>query len=181
MAQLPPALIFVNSQLNQSLFTKIAQQLLITETISESTFMTRLTTDPDYVKVIDGYTPDGYDGYTQRILVVANDFINSPVRQVADIVLSVVHGLASILKNNIGPTGLTFQVDRMNLYSLLRYNGSKYVTILKSTANCCDCSACQCGYLVPSFSGAFGAYCYKCSIYCNSDNECNNEAFRNRS
>ena len=48
----------------------------------------------------------------------------------ADIVLYLKNGLASILKNNYGPPGLTLPFDRLNIYDLLRYNNSSQVVIL---------------------------------------------------
>ena len=99
----PEGIIFVNSNLSEQVRQTIERQLYITETISFEEF-------------------DGYATYTGRLLVLVTDFDNVENRELADVVIYVKMGLAYILKNNFGPTGLTVQVDRMYIHKLLIEN-----------------------------------------------------------
>jgi|LakMenEpi03Aug12_release.lakeMendotaPanAssembly.Ray.scaffolds.fasta_scaffold966888_2 hypothetical protein len=98
----PSAIIFVNSNISDQVKEVIQRQLFITNTI-------------DF---------DNFDGYEEgRVLVLVSDFLNVEKRELADVVIYVKMGLAYILKNNLGPTGLTVQVDRMYIQKLLLENG----------------------------------------------------------
>jgi hypothetical protein len=70
-----------------------------------------------------------------RILVIRQDFRDYNNRNLADVVMFVKQGQAAIEKNNFGPPGLTFPVERINMYELLRYVGSNQVVILPPTAS----------------------------------------------
>jgi len=110
----PEGIIFVNSNISSQVLETIQRQLFITETLDFNSFN-------EYIN--DGYS--GIDGYNSggRLLVLLNDFQITENRDKADVVLYVKLGLAYILKNNFGPTGLTVQVDRMYIHKLFLENG----------------------------------------------------------
>lgn len=122
--ELPAAIIFVNSDLTDSLKSILVNQLMINETISGVEFDARVVADPNYPVVV----------HLQkiRILVIRQSFQDQTNRQFADVVIFVKGGLATIEKNNFGPPGLSLPVDRLNIYALLRYNRSSEVVVLPS-------------------------------------------------
>ena len=159
---IPSAIIFINSDLTDSLKQILAEQLNITETMTGTEFDARIVADPNYADVV----------YMQkiRILVVRDDYnVNT---QYADVVIFYKQGLATILKNNLGPPGLSLPVARLNLYALLRYNGSNQVVILPATST--------------TNSGALGGIFALEGVdqsgvhSVNPDNEANNTDFVNR-
>lgn len=114
MASLPSGIIFVNEDLNDILQQKIMSQLLIHEAMTGAEFDARLVVDPNYATVVK----------LQKIrILVIRSFRDTTNRNLADVVIFVKAGLASIEKNNFGPPGLTFPVETFNIYQLLRENG----------------------------------------------------------
>lgn len=121
----PPAIFFVNADINDGIKTKLITQLLIDEAMSDTEFDNRVQVDPNY--------PDEVHLNDLRILVIRQNFMDYTNRNLADVVFFVKQGLAAIEKNNFGPVALTFQIDRFNLYDLLRFNNSPNVIILPPT------------------------------------------------
>lgn len=161
---IPSAIIFVNADLTDSLKEILAEQLNVTETMTGEEFDARMTADPNYATII----------HLQkiRILVVRSDFRDYTNRTVADVAIFVKQGLASIEKNNFGPPGLTLPLQRLNLYALLRYNGSSEVTILPASST--TTSSAIGGIFTLQTSDPSGVH------DANTDNEANNEDFINR-
>jgi len=114
MANLPPGIIFINEDLNDTLKAKIKTQLYVHEAISGAEFDARVAVDPNYPTVVKLQNI--------RILVIRNlhDHTN---RNLADVVIFVKAGLAAIEKNNFGPPGLTLPVNNFYIHQLLRENG----------------------------------------------------------
>lgn len=119
---LPAAIIFVNADLNDGIKSKLKSQLYIDETLSDTEFDARVAADPSY--------PDQIHLNGIRVLVIRQNFRDYTNRTLADVVMFVKQGLASIEKNNFGPPALTYQIDRMNVYEILRFNKSNQVVIL---------------------------------------------------
>lgn len=127
--QPPSAIIFVNDSIttstlgqlttkdtpNPSTITGLDVQLQITETMTFAEFNARVAVDPNYPTIVH------LNGL--RILVILPDFHDLTNRNLADIVIFVKQGLASIEKNNFGPPKLTLPVQRLNIYNLI--NGTK--------------------------------------------------------
>ena len=90
-------------------------QLEINETMTLAEFNARVTADPNYPTVIHLNN--------LRILVILSDFTDQTNRQLADIVIYAKGGLANILKNNVGPPGLSLPIERINIWNLV--NGLK--------------------------------------------------------
>lgn len=110
----PTGIIFINSNISEQVLDVVKRQLRI-----------------DYIYNFDYFnesiTNDGYFGLNQRLLVLVSDFENVENREKADVVLYIKMGLAYILKNNFGPTGLTVQVDRMYIHKLFLENGKDLI------------------------------------------------------
>lgn len=153
----PPAIIFLNSDINQITIDTIISQLMIHEVIAGNDFDNKVL-DPSYIEniyitrtrllvIVDAnyincYSEDGYGNHTiptscitdtvdKNYDITLNDpsigFQNYNNRDMADIVLFFKHGLATVEKNNYGPHGLTLPISRINVYELLKYNKSDYV------------------------------------------------------
>ena len=120
--QLPPAIIFVNADLNDPLKATLQKQLYINQTITDTQF--------DEVVAIDPTFPDQIHLNGARVLVIRENFMDRTNFELADVVIFVKQGLASISKNNLGPPTLTLPIERLNIYALLRGNNSQYVVIL---------------------------------------------------
>lgn len=173
MSSLPAAIIFVNSDLNKILKDTLISQLHITESITGAEFDSRIVAQPDYPTIIHASH--------LRILVIRDSFRDNTNRNLADIVMFVKQGLASIEFKNYGPPGLTLPVNKINIYDLLRYNNSSEVKIYPQPIpkqNACSCiNSCNCG-----LGGIFAIEAQDTSgIYCpNTDNESHNKDFINR-
>lgn len=114
MATIPPGIIFINEDLNDTLKTKIKVQLSIHESMTGAEFDTRVANDPNYPTIVKLQN--------LRILVI-RDLHDTTNRDLADVVIFVKGGLAAIEKNNFGPPGLTLPVETFYIYQLLRENG----------------------------------------------------------
>jgi len=131
----PPAIIFCNGNidgygniygdLDGNGKATLEDQLYIHDTITGAEFDSRMISNPNYPNIIHNL------GY--RVLVIRHDFIDHTNFEYADIVMFVKHGMASIIKNNYGPPGLTIPLQRIEIHQLLRYNKSQYVVNLPST------------------------------------------------
>lgn len=104
------AIILINNDLSSVVLEKIQKQLQISETYYGSIIEDLAANDSNY---INSRKAEG-----KNILVIRgfNETIN---KDIYDIVIFVKLGLASIEKNNLGPPGATFQVDRLYLKQLI--------------------------------------------------------------
>lgn len=102
----PAAIIMVNNDLSASVLSAIQRQFFITETIDGAEFDARIAADSNY--------PTEVKGNNLRVLVVRS-FVEVDNRDKADIVLFMKAGLASVLKNNFGPPGQVYCVEKMYL------------------------------------------------------------------
>lgn len=110
----PGAVIFVNNDLVDQVRDYIVKQLYINEYMSGDEFDARVTIDPNYPTLVRNFN--------KRILVIRDLWAPHTNRDLADVVIFVKNGLASIEKNNYGPHGLTLQVVDLYIHKLLRYN-----------------------------------------------------------
>jgi len=115
----PPAIVFINADITDAIKSVITSQLFINETMTDLEFDARVVADPNY--------PTNVHLQNLRILVIRQTFRDLTNRNLADLVMFVKQGQASIEKNNFGPPGLTLPISRFNIYDLLRANNSKYV------------------------------------------------------
>jgi hypothetical protein len=164
MTQLPPAIVFVNQDITEPIKNVLIEQLYIDETITITDFEQRLLGDAQYTSTV-------HNSGT-RLLVIVDDFRNYSQRNLADIVIFVKQGLATVLKNNYGPPGLAVPVSNINIYQLLRYNNSPFVVILPDNTR-------------QGSSGLGGIFAIQAEDLSgvhdvNPDNEANNEDFINR-
>lgn len=181
--KLPGAVIFVNNELNEISYQTLRNQLQLTEIISKNEFDARVSADPNYPVIVRGFKT--------RVLVVLETFQDFVNRDLADIVMFIKQGMAYIERNNYGPPGLTYSIQRFNIYDLLRYNLSEEVVIYPNNAigkccqinktcncnnKCCADNCCKCGFkdLFETNGNQNPAYCP------NPDNISNNTAFKNR-
>lgn len=164
MTQLPPAIVFVNQDISESIKNVLIEQLYIDETITITDFEQRLLSDAAYV--------DTVHNNGTRLLVVVNDFRNYSQRNLADIVIFVKQGQATILKNNYGPPGLVVPISNINIYQLLRYNKSPFVVVLPDNNR--QGSSALGGIFAIQAEDLSGVHDV------NPDNEANNEDFINR-
>lgn len=109
----PAAIIFCNADLSDNVLTTIQRQLFITDTMTGVEFDARIAVDPDY--------PDEIHGNGRRVLVIRS-FLEHTNRQIADLVLFVKNGLASVEASKFGPPGITYPVDRMYLSQIFNTN-----------------------------------------------------------
>lgn len=169
---LPAAIFFVNADINEGIRTTLMNQLFIDEALTDVDFDARVQVEPEYPSLIH------LNGL--RIMVLRQNFRDYTNRNLADVVMFVKQGLVAIEKNNFGPPGLTFPIDRINMYELLRYVGSNQVVILPVTAtkppHACGygCGFCLGGILAIQSSDTSGVHCP------NPDRESNNIDFINR-
>jgi hypothetical protein len=122
----PPAIIFINAEINDGVKVTLTTQLFLDEVISFDEFNSRVSGTPTY--------PDIVHLQNRRILVVVPDLRNTTNRSSADLVLFYNQGQVTVEKNNYGPPGISLEISRINIYELLRDVGSKNVTILPVTS-----------------------------------------------
>lgn len=170
--QPPPVIFFVNADLNDKSVSTLQTQLYINDTMTDAEFDARVAADPNYPAIV--HLQD------LRILVIRKDFHDLTNRTLADVVIFVKQGLATILKNNFGPPGLSLPIERLNMYALLRAVGSPNVAILpQNPPPPTDNSG------LPFESGLRGIFAIEAKdssgVYqANPDNEFNNPDFINR-
>jgi len=174
--QPPPAIIFVNSDIDAINTLTLQRQLYINDTMTDIEFDARVAVDPNY--------PTNVHLQGLRILVIRQDFHNLTNRTLADVVIFVKQGMATVLQNNFGPPVLSLPILRFNLFDLLRFNGSPFVAILPQNLpppiSCNDC-ACD-SSSTTTFQGIFAIEARDSSgVHCaNPDAEFNNPNFINR-
>lgn len=180
---LPPMIAFVNGDIDGYTLNTLSTQLFIDGYIPKSEFDARVAALPDYPSIVHANN--------LRIIVILPDFRDYTNRELADVVIFVKNGLANIEKNKYGPPKYSLTVERINIYDLLRYGGSKYVITLPCYGKkprywmACDCfphdqyHKCGChkvlgGIYALQSRDVTGVHLPNC------DNIFNNEAFINR-
>lgn len=206
MSNLPPAIFFINGDISYPApefigappsvdeFTTIMTQLYIDGYMSKTEFDARVAADPNYPTIVHLQN--------LRILVILDSFQDGYNRDLADVVMFLHQGLADIEKNNFGPPGQSYEIQRMNLWAMLRAAHSPYVITLPFGAHA-QCDACKYPFYCDgchTFSGiriCKGCGCKaKCGCDCrltdnqgipvnpiyapNCDNEYHNRDFINR-
>lgn len=126
---LPAAIIFINADLNGTAQNTLVSQLYVNDTISFDEFNTRVIADPNYSTNVHLQN--------LRILVILPTLQDVTNRALADVVLFYNQGQVTVEKNNFGPPGLSRDFSRINIYDLLRYNGSPNVVILPFDITSC--------------------------------------------
>lgn len=111
MGYVPPGIVFVNSDISESVRSNLIRQLFINEVQDGYVFDGRMAVDSSY--------PSKIKQLNLRILVIRSfqEFINrgtNPYWTAADIVLHIKMGLAYLEINRFGPPGLTLPV--LHLY-----------------------------------------------------------------
>lgn len=106
----PAAIIFVNDDLTDNVKSAIIRQLFIDDVMDGYEFDNRVLSNPEYPNIIHG------EG--RRILVIRS-FTSLNNRDLADLVIFVKAGLASVESNKFGPPGKTLPVDRMYFSELI--------------------------------------------------------------
>ncbi len=100
----PAGVIFVNNDLTENVQNALVRQLHITTVLDGYVFDQQVAADPDYVSKIK---------QLNRRVMVVRSFEELNNRDLADVVIFVSHGLASVLDNNFGPPGITSAVLRL--------------------------------------------------------------------
>ncbi len=224
MSSLPPAIFFINGDINYppkppyfpgtdpnaptNTLTILQTQLRINDTMTKAEFDARVVADPNYptivhlqglrILVIVPEYSDGYQSYPPRF----HPHINIPNVELADVVMFLHQGLADIEKNRFGPPFQSFEVQRINMYQLLRAVNSPNVVILPfftmPHCNSCDypfycdkchtfsgirtCGGCGCGCQCGCSCGLIDNQGIRSSNLDapNCDNEYHNPDFINR-
>lgn len=176
MTSPPPAIFFINGDINYpppatfigagpsiDEFTTIITQLYIDGYMTKAEFDARVAVDPNYPTIIHLQN--------LRILVILPTFQDLVNRQLADVVIFLHQGLADIEKNNFGPPGQNYPVQRMNLWAMLRAACSPNVIILPFQANA-TCGSCHYPFYCDSchtFSGIRICHGCGCNAKCGCD------------
>ena len=109
----PPAVLFINTELTQSIIDTFTRQLFITQVMDAATFDAIVASDGYYVCSIH------QDGYRIMVLREANDETN---RHLADLVLYAKTGLVDVQYNHTGYPSITLPIDRVYLTALFHLN-----------------------------------------------------------
>lgn len=167
-----------SSNAGPSLLSVIQTQLYIDDTMTKKEFDARVVADPNYptivhllnlriLVIVPLYNMDGYaDGYIDGYHHHHGRHIHISNIQYADVVMFVHQGLADIEKNRFGPPGQNYDIQRMNMYAMLRAAHSHNVVTVPFFAgpkcNECDypffCDRCH------TFSGI--KVCRGCGCSC---------------
>ena len=114
----PPAIIFSNDDLTSQVQQVLRTQLFLDEIMSGSVFDGYVVADGSYARDLK------LSG--KRILVMRN-FATMNNEDLADVVIFIKNGLASIQKNNFGPPMQTYQVATLNMFQLLGSSSTKNI------------------------------------------------------
>lgn len=114
--QLPSAIIFINTDLNDVTINTLKLQLELHDVINHAEFVSRVEVDPSY--------PDIIHNTQTRLLVLLDNFRNYEARELADIVIFFACGLLNIEKNKFGPPKKSIPLENINIYNLLFLNGN---------------------------------------------------------
>jgi hypothetical protein len=112
MAARPSAIIFINTDLTNSVKTFIMRQLHINEAIDGYVFDERLAANSNYSNIIHQF---------DIRLLVLRSHAETTNREQADIVLFFKNGLVCVEENKYGPPGITFPVVNLTLGKLGLY------------------------------------------------------------
>lgn len=104
MAIRPAAVILVNDDLTDNVKSVLIRQLHIDEVLDGYIFDDFVAADTNYISKIKN---------DNKRLMVIRSLEEDNNRDLFDVVIFVTHGLASVLKNNFGPPGITSQVMRL--------------------------------------------------------------------
>lgn len=106
----PPAIIFINTDLTESIIETFTRQLFLTQVMDGATF--------DAYVAADGYYPllVHQSGWRIMVLRPLYDFTN---RELADMVLFAKAGLVSVEINKFGPPGITLPIEKVYLTALI--------------------------------------------------------------
>jgi len=194
MSSLPPAIFFINGDINYppnppyfpgtdpkaptNTLTILQRQLFIDDTMTKAEFDARVAVDPNYPTIVhlQGFRilvivpeySDGYGHYPPHF----HPHINIPNVRYADVVMFLHQGLADIEKNRFGPPCQNYEIQRINMYALLRAVGSPNVVILPfyTMPHCNSCNYpfyCDCCHTFSGIRtcGGCGGSC-KCGCNC---------------
>ncbi len=103
-------IIFVNDDLSDNVKEALQRQLYINSTMTGIEFDLNISENSDFLSNLK---------IQRSKVLVIRSFTETTNRDLADIVIFVKNGLASILKNNYGPPGTTLPVDKLYLNELL--------------------------------------------------------------
>ena len=109
----PPAVIFINTDLTDSIKETFTRQLFLTEIIDAATF--------DANVAADGYYVFDIHQLGKRVMVL-RDLSDQTNRFLADIVLFAKAGLVSVEYNNTGIPSITLPIDKVYLTALFKLN-----------------------------------------------------------
>lgn len=126
---LPSVIFFINSDLNEPLKATLISQLRINDFMDGYEFDDRVAVDPNY--------PTFVHLQQLRIMVMRPSLRNISDRTLADVVLFVKQGLASVEFYKNGPPSLTLPVANLNIFNLLEG--------IRSMDNSITCRRCVCG------------------------------------
>ena len=162
---LPAAIFFVNADIDSGIKATLTTQMFIDEVLTDTEFDSRVQSDPTY--------PDLVHLNGIRILVIRQNFRDYTNRNLADVVIFVKQGQATVEKNNFGPPGLSLPIQRITMYDLLRYNKSNQVVVLPPTPGPPPAFGLR-GIVADELADTSGVHAP------NQDNESNNPNFINR-
>lgn len=178
-------------------------QLFIDDTMTKEEFDARIASDPNYPTIVHLQN--------LRILVILPkhvpfcELMKKHNLEHADVVMFLHQGLADIEKNHFGPPGQNYELQRINIYEVLRAVHSSNVAMAPGWCSFPEdgCDRCHSGFfcdICHTFSGI--RKCYQCGCACkcfcdvglidnqgvrsspvhlrNCDNEYNNPAFIRR-
>lgn len=111
MSTVVSAIIFVNKDLVPQIQDVLTRQLFLNEIMDGYEFDTRVALDPNY--------PTNVHLNNLKILIL-RDLFDLTNRGLADVVIFIKAGMASIEQNKFGPTGQTYIVDKLTLNQLFR-------------------------------------------------------------
>jgi hypothetical protein len=181
----PPAIIFINgditypptgpvfigaqpgnpsSDAGTSELTNLQIQLFIDDTITKAEFDARVAGDPNYPTIVHLQ-----DLRVLVILPVNVPFCEETINfEYADVVMFLHQGLADIEKNRFGPPGQNYDIQRINIYAVLRAVEHCHNDIIVPFEMCGQgCGSCNYPFYCDkchTFSGI--RICRKCDCTC---------------
>lgn len=167
---LPSIIFFINADISPITQLTLKNQLMIDEIMSDTEFHARVSVDPNYPIVV--HLND------LRILVICQNLRDLTNRDLADIVLFIKQGQATVLKNNLGPPTISTSIERINIFNLIENIKNRTFSCRKCRC-CCNCC---CFKHLPAPLQKMLIYPFDPSGVhdANCDNEYNNNEFINR-
>lgn len=110
---LPGAIIFINKDINDGIRSLLITQLFINDVMDGNTFDGYVSMDPGYVNRIHGSN--------LRVLVIRESFRDFTNRELADVVIFIKNGMASVEENKLGPPRPQFPLQNLTIYQLLGF------------------------------------------------------------